>query len=86
MSGICRVGVDSAGGIILGGGNSTVFANGALASVDGDVVQGHGTGTHASPTMIASSTVFINGKMACKASNQATCGHVASGSGNVNIG
>jgi uncharacterized Zn-binding protein involved in type VI secretion len=86
MSGICRVGVDSAGGIILGGGNSTVFANGALVAVNGDAVQGHGNGVHAGPTMIASSTVFINGKMACKAGNQATCGHAASGSGNVNIG
>lgn len=47
MSGICRVGVDSAGGVILGvNQNGTVFANGSLVSVDKDRVQGHGVGEH----------------------------------------
>lgn len=86
MSGICRVGVDTAGGVILGGGNSSVFVNGSLAAVDKDNVQGHGNGVHSGPVMIANSNVFINGKMVCKAGDQATCGHIASGSGNVNIG
>lgn len=87
MSGVCRVNVDSAGGVILGGDNTTVFANGALVSVDGDLVQGHGTGEHAGPVMIANNNnVFIGGKLVCKAGNLATCGHPASGSSNVMIG
>ena len=85
MSSICRVNVDTAGGVILGGGNSTVYANGSLVSVDQDRVQGHGTGTHSNPVMIASSTVFIGGKMVCKAGNKATCGHSAVSSSNVFI-
>ena len=34
MSGICRVGIDTAGGVILGGGQNFVYANGALVSVE----------------------------------------------------
>lgn len=86
MSGICRVGIDSAGGIIIGAQNNTVFANGYNVAVDGDAVQGHGTGMHSNPTMIANSSVYINGKMACKAGNLATCGHEATGSDTVFIG
>ena len=88
MSGICRVGVDSAGGIILGvNQNGTVFANGSLVSVDKDGVQGHGVGEHAGPVMVANSkNVFINGIAVCKETNQATCGHPASGSINVFVG
>lgn len=68
MSGICRVGVDSAGGVILGvNQNGTVFANGSLVSVDKDRVQGHGVGEHAGPVMVANSkNVFINGIAVCK--------------------
>ena len=88
MSGICRVGVDSAGGIILGvNQNGTVFANGSLVSVDKDRVQGQGVGEHAGPVMVANSkNVFINGIAVCKETNQATCGHPASGSINVFVG
>ena len=88
MSGICRVGVDSAGGVILGvNQNGTVFANGSLVSVDKDRVQGHGTGTHAGPVMIAKSkNVFVNGIAVCKEGNTATCGHPATGSDNVFVG
>ena len=88
MSGICRVGVDSAGGVILGvNQNGTVFANGSLVSVDKDRVQGHGVGVHAGPVMVANSkNVFINGIAVCKETNQATCGHPASGSINVFVG
>lgn len=54
MSGICRVGIDSAGGTILGSlQDGTVFANGSLVSVHNDDVQGHGVGEHAGPVMIA---------------------------------
>lgn len=88
MSGICRVGVDSAGGIILGvNQNGTVFANGSLVSVDKDRVQGYGVGEHAGPVMVANSkNVFVNGIAVCKETNQATCGHPASGSINVFVG
>lgn len=88
MPGICRVGVDVAGGIILGVlQDGTVFANGSLVSVDGDLVQGHGPGVHAGPVMIAgSNNVFINGIAVCNAGDLATCGHPASGSSNVFVG
>ena len=87
MPGICRVGVDSAGGVILGGGQSFVYANGALVAVDGDPVAPHGVAPHAAPVMIAGSkNVFINGIAVCNAGDLATCGHSASGSSNVNVG
>ena len=87
MPGICRVGIDTAGGVILGGGQNFVYANGALVSVDGDLVQGHGVGPHAGPVMIAGSkNVFINGIAVCNAGDLATCGHPASGSSNVFVG
>ena len=88
MPGICRVGIDTAGGVIIGiVQDGTVFANGALVSVDNDPVQGHGPGPHAGPTMIAgSNNVFINGIAVCNAGDLATCGHTATGSNNVFIG
>ena len=56
MPGICRVGVDVAGGVILGVlQDGTVFANGSLVSVHDDAVQPHGVGVHAGPRMIANS-------------------------------
>ena len=62
MPGVCRVGVDVAGGTIIGVvQNGTVFANGSLVSVDSDDVQGHAPGVHAGPVMIAGSkNVFIS--------------------------
>ena len=88
MPGICRIGIDTAGGVIIGVvQDGTVFANGALVSVDNDSVQGHGPGPHAGPTMIAgSNNVFINGIAVCNAGDLATCGHTATGSNNVFIG
>ena len=69
MPGICRIGIDTAGGVIIGVvQDGTVFANGALVSVDNDPVQGHGPGVHAGPTMIAGilgfAHVAINAKLA----------------------
>ena len=65
----------------------TVFANGELVIVDGDDVEGHGTGAHASPTMIAgSNNVFIGGVAVVNAGDLATCGDAATGSANVNVG
>lgn len=88
MAGACRLNMDSAGGIILGMNQSgTVFVNGANVSVDADAVQGHGPGVHAGPVMVATTgTVFVNGIAVCREGDQATCGHPATGSGDVHIG
>lgn len=81
MRGITRVGVDSAGGIILGGGQDFVHVEGALWAVLGDAVAGHGEGEHASPFMVeGSSFITINGIPACIEGNLASCGHSATGS------
>ena len=87
MPGITRVGVDSAGGIILGGGQSTVYANGALVAVLGAAVAPHGDGEHARAVMAeASGTVRAGGIRVCRAGDAASCGHSATGSGNVFAG
>lgn len=81
MPGIARVGVDTAGGTILGGGQSTVFVNGSLAAVIGDAVAAHGVLPHDSATMVeGSSTVFVNGIGVCRAGDAASCGDTATGS------
>lgn len=82
MPGIARVGTDSAGGTILGGGQSTVYCNGALVAVLGDAVAPHGLPPHSpSPVMVkASSTVFAGGIAVCRAGDVASCGHPATGS------
>lgn len=88
MGGVCRIGIDSAGGTIIGSlQDGTVYCNGALVSVHNDSVQGHGSGSHANPKMVAGDTgVFINGIKICKAGDSATCGHLATGSSNVFVG
>ena len=87
MPGVTRVGIDTAGGTILGGGQSFVYCNGALVAIVGDAVAGHGLGPHAGPTMAeGSSTVFIKGIGVCRAGDAATCGHPATGSSNVFAG
>ena len=66
---------------------ATVFANGELVIVDGDDVAGHGSGAHASPTMIAgSNNVSIGGIAVVNAGDLATCGDAATGSANVKVG
>jgi uncharacterized Zn-binding protein involved in type VI secretion len=84
MPGIARdAGADSAGGaIIQGSGN--VFANNKPVARIGDAVAGHGRGQHRAPVMAAGSgNVFTNNIPTCRAGDSATCGHPASGSGNV---
>ena len=62
MPGISRVGTDSAGGTILGGGQSSVYCNGSLVAVIGESVAGHGPGPHAGSVMVGGSgTVFAVG-------------------------
>ena len=87
MPGIVRVGQDVAGGMILNGGNGTVFANGTLVAVRGSGVAGHGSPPHSAPIMVgASGTVFAQGIAVCRQGDSASCGHVATGSGTVFAG
>lgn len=82
MPGIARVGIDTAGGLILGGGNATVHCDGALVAVLGDAVAPHGLPPHSpSPTMVqASAKVFVGGIRVCRAGDLASCGDAATGS------
>ena len=86
MPGVTRKSTDSAGGK-LAAGSGDVFVNGAEAVRIGDAVTGHGVAPHDSPTMAAGSgSVFVNGIAVCRAGDAATCGHSASGSGDVFAG
>lgn len=83
MSGVSRLGIDSAGGTIITGSND-VYINSANAVRIGDAVAGHGDNEHASPVMVTgSSTVFINSIPLCKSGDLASCGHPSTGSLNV---
>ncbi len=87
MAGISRLFTDTAGGVILGQGNSTVYVNGLPASVLGDAVAGHGQNAHSGPTMVvASGSVFCSGLGVCRQGDSASCGHSATGSSNVFAG
>ncbi len=84
MPGASRVGVDSAGGTIIGNLAPTVITNGAPAAVLGAAVQGHGKSPHSAPVMAeASPDIFAHGIARCRAGDAASCGHPASGSPNV---
>jgi uncharacterized Zn-binding protein involved in type VI secretion len=86
MPGICRDGVDAAGGALIKT-QATVLANGEKVIVDNDPVTGHGPPPHVAPVMIAGSkNVFIGGIAVCNAGDLATCAHPASGSPDVNVG
>jgi uncharacterized Zn-binding protein involved in type VI secretion len=87
MPGVSRVGVDSAGGTILGPGVSSVVVNGAPVSVIGDSVAGHGDGPHGGPTMVGGSgTVIAGGIGVVRAGDPASCGDTATGSSDVIAG
>jgi len=84
MGGVCRVGVDTAGGLITGNLAPTVFVNGSPVAVMGAAVAGHGTGAHAGPVMDGhSGTVYACGRPVCRQGDAASCGDLATGSGNV---
>lgn len=86
MPGAARKGLDSAGGTIVGGAAS-VIVNGTPVARRGDPVAGHAPGPHAGPVMVgASSTVFAEGIPVSRAGDSASCGHAASGSGDVIVG
>jgi uncharacterized Zn-binding protein involved in type VI secretion len=83
MPGAARQGQDTAGGVIIGG-SPNVFVNLSPVARIGDPVVPHGKGPHAGPVMAAGSgNVFANNIPVCRAGDTATCGHAASGSGNV---
>jgi uncharacterized Zn-binding protein involved in type VI secretion len=87
MTGISRVGVDTAGGTITGAGEPSVTVNGSTISVLGDNVVSHGNSPHSSPTMVeSSSTVFAGGIGVVRLGDAASCGHTATGSSNVLAG
>lgn len=59
--GCTRVGVDTAGGLVLGIGGPRVLVNGAVISLQGDSIQPHGDGPHAAPkTANPSPNVFVD--------------------------
>ena len=81
MKGVARVGRDSAGGPIIGGGNTRVFVEGTPAAVLGDAATGHGSDAHAAPVMVlGSQRVLAAGRPVCRRGDSASCGHVATGS------
>lgn len=86
MPGISRDN-DTAGGDLIPS-QTTVFANSEEVIIDNDKVAGHGSGEHSAPTIPAGlqTKVYVNNKLVVIAGDDATCGHVASGSDNVLIG
>lgn len=87
MPGVARVGVDAAGGTIVGSLAPSVRINGSPVAVVGAAVAGHGKDAHAGPVMASGSgSVFANGIPVCRSGDSASCGHGASGSGNVFAG
>lgn len=81
MHGIARIGIDSAGGVIVGALQDFVTVEGALWSVLGDPVTPHGVSLHAGPVMAEGSPfVRINGIPVCREGHLANCGHPATGS------
>lgn len=87
MAGVARAGVDSAGGLIVGALVPSVTVNGSPIAVVGAAIAGHGDAPHSGPVMAAGSgTVTAGGIPICRAGDAASCGHAASGSGNVTAG
>ena len=87
MAGIARVNTDTAGGTITGALVSTVYVNNANIVVQGATVASHGQNEHGGAVMVGcSSSVFAGGIGVCRQGDNASCGHTASGSSNVNAG
>lgn len=80
MPAVARVGVDSAGGVITGPGESSVLVNGSPISLIGDSVASHGDSPHSSATIVSgSSTVKAGGVGVVRVGDSASCGHTVSG-------
>lgn len=87
MSGIARIGADSAGGPHITSLQSSVFVNGLQVQTIGGNVAGHGKNEHSGPVMVTGSgTVFAEGIPVCRQGDAASCGHTSTGSGNVSAG
>ena len=85
MPGVARVGVDTAGGTQLGGGQSWVTIDGAAVVLVGDDVASHVPcpvpASHCAATMVGGSDwVTIDGIPICRAGDAASCGHTSTGS------
>lgn len=71
-----RVGVDAAGGTVVGNLAPTVRVGGAGVVVQGALVASHGTGIHANATMSGHSIlVRAQGRFVCRSGDAASCGH-----------
>lgn len=85
MANVGRVGVDAAGGAVIGNLAPTVRVNGAAVAVVGAAVASHGTNAHANATMVGhSATVRAQGIFICRAGDAASCGHVL-GAGSASV-
>jgi len=86
MPGAARQGQDTAGATISAG-SPDVITNGTPQARIGDAVTGHPpTPPHRAPKMAEGSPdVIVNGIPASRAGDKATCGHPATGSGDVII-
>lgn len=85
--GVLRVGIDVAGGLIIGNLRPSVTINGAPVVVVGAAVASHGLGVHSGAVMTGSSTVSVGGLAVCRFGDPATCGHIGTpGSADVSIG
>lgn len=85
MPGIAKIGISTAGGIIISNTVScNVFINGAQAALDGANIAPHGDGSHSNAKMVGSSgSVFINGLGIVRQGDASSCGHVATGDGSI---
>lgn len=89
MPGVSRVQQDSAGGTIVGVLAPGVYVNGTNIVCLGAAVTPHPPAPpHTSaPSMAqASATVFADGIPVCRQGDAASCGHAATGSGDVFAG
>jgi len=86
-NGVSRnAGQDSAGGALIQG-SGDVFTNDKPTVRVGDAVAGHGRGAHRGPVMAdGSKTVFTNNISTVRQGDPASCGHPATGSGDVYAG
>lgn len=74
--GLGRVGVDVAGGTVIGVMAPTVIVNGAPVVCAGAAVAGHGKPPHSSPVMVgASPDILAEGIPVSGTGHIASCGH-----------
>lgn len=81
MPGISRVGLDTAGGLIVNTPQTFFTVEGALVALVGSAIADHGGGSHNSANMAEGSDFLtVNGFAAVLAGHAADCGHLATGS------